>query len=106
MGQPPPILRVDKALRPIFTSQSWSIRGVAPEGWIEVEPGHFSGGAWPLKQLLHEAFPGQTAEIVIPQAILPRLGIDVIFADGKLHEHERACFNALSKVWGIRVPEL
>ncbi len=73
-GQPeaPPL-----ALVP-FTSQAWSIRGVVPEGWMEVEPGHFSGAAWPLKQLMYESFPGQTAKIVIPKAIVPRLGIDVL----------------------------
>ncbi|MGD9317063.1 MAG: hypothetical protein PVG56_09540, partial [Anaerolineae bacterium] len=46
-----------------FTSQAWSIRGVRPEGWMEVNPGHFAGGAWPFKQLMHEAFPGQRAEV-------------------------------------------
>ncbi|HSR30431.1 MAG TPA: serine hydrolase domain-containing protein [Anaerolineae bacterium] len=71
-GQPeaPPIELVP------FTSQAWSVRGVAPEGWMEVNPGHFSGGAWPFKQLLVEAYPGQTAEVVIPTALLPRLGVD------------------------------
>jgi hypothetical protein len=45
---------------------------------MEVNPGHFAGGAWPFKQLMHEAFPGQRAEVVIPSAILPRLGTDAL----------------------------
>ncbi|MGD9048904.1 MAG: hypothetical protein PVF77_12690, partial [Anaerolineae bacterium] len=61
-----------------FTSQAWGIRGIKPEGWMEVNPGHFAGGPWPFKQLLHEVFPGQRAEMVIPGAILPRLGTDTL----------------------------
>ena len=61
-----------------FTSQAWSIRGVAPEGWVEIEPGHFSGAEWPFKQLMYEFFPGQNAENVIATAVLPRLGIDAL----------------------------
>lgn len=26
-----------------FTSQALSIRGLAPEGWMKVNPGHFAG---------------------------------------------------------------
>ena len=59
-----------------FTSQAWSIRGVAPEGWLEVNPGLFSGGAWPLNQLLHEVLPATTMEIVVSSLMPPRLGVE------------------------------
>jgi hypothetical protein len=61
-----------------FTSQSWSIQGVAPEGWMEVNPGHFAGDEWPINQLLHEVYPGMTEEIAVATVILPRLGIDAL----------------------------
>ncbi|HEY45368.1 MAG TPA: beta-lactamase family protein [Anaerolineae bacterium] len=61
-----------------FSSQALSIRGVAPEGWMEVNPGHFAGDEWPFKQLLHEAYPGMTIEIVTATAMLPRLGLDAL----------------------------
>ena len=54
-GQPqaPPMVLVP------FTSQAWSIRGVAPEGWVETRPGHFSGAEWPFNQLMYEFFPAR-----------------------------------------------
>ncbi|UCF61685.1 MAG: hypothetical protein JSV37_03090, partial [Anaerolineaceae bacterium] len=58
-----------------FTSQALSIRGVAPEGWMEVNPGHFAGDQWPFDQLLHEVYLDMTIEIVTAAAILPRLGL-------------------------------
>ena len=61
-----------------FTSQALSIRGVTPEGWIEVNPGHFAGDEWPFDQLLHEVYPGMTTETVIATAILSRLGLDTL----------------------------
>jgi hypothetical protein len=61
-----------------FTSQALSIRGVAPEGWTEVNPGHFAGDQWPLDQLLHEVYPDMTIEIVTVTAMLPRLGRDAL----------------------------
>ena len=60
-----------------FTSQAFSIRGVAPEGWQEVNPGHFAGDQWPIDQL-HEVYPGMTIEIVTASAIVPRLGRDLL----------------------------
>jgi hypothetical protein len=62
----------------LFTSQALSIRGVAPEGWTEVSPGHFAGDEWPIDQLIHEAYPGMAIEPVMAAAILPRLGRDAL----------------------------
>ena len=61
-----------------FTSQALSIRGVAPEGWQEVNPGHFAGAEWPIDQLLHEVYPDMAIEIVTATAMLPRLGRDAL----------------------------
>ncbi len=61
-----------------FTSQALSIRGTAPEGWQEVNPGHFAGDEWPIDQLLYEVYPGMTIETVTAAAILPRLGRDAL----------------------------
>ena len=61
-----------------FTSQALSIRGIAPEGWVEVNPGHFSGDEWPIDQLLHQVYPGMTLEIVTAIWILPQLGRDAL----------------------------
>ena len=61
-----------------FTSQALSIRGVAPQNWLEVAPGHFAGDEWPIDQLIHEAYPDMTLETVIAAAMLPRLGRDAL----------------------------
>lgn len=61
-----------------FSSQALGIRGVAPVGWMEVNPGHFAGGEWPIDQLLHEVYPDMTIEIVTATALLPRLGRDAL----------------------------
>jgi hypothetical protein len=61
-----------------FTSQALSIRGLAPDGWLEVNPGHFAGDVWPFDQLIHEVYPGMTIETVTATAMLPRLGRDTI----------------------------
>ncbi len=61
-----------------FTSQALSIRGTAPAGWQEANPGHFAGAEWPIDQLLHEVYPGMTIETVTASAVLPRLGSDAL----------------------------
>jgi CubicO group peptidase (beta-lactamase class C family) len=61
-----------------FTSQALSIRGVAPQGWMEVNPGLFAGDEWPLKQLLHQVYPGMKLEIVMANVLLPELGRDAL----------------------------
>ena len=72
---PTPTVSSELALVP-FTSQALSIRGVAPEGWMKVIPGHFAGDVWPIDQLIHEVYQGMTIEIVTAAAMLPRLGRD------------------------------
>ena len=69
-----------------FTSQALSIHGIAPEGWKEVNPGHFSGDEWPIRQLIHEVYPGMTIEIVTATSILPRLGLDALTEPTGTHE--------------------
>ena len=61
-----------------FTSQALSIRGIAPAGWEEVNPGHFAGNEWPIDQLIHEVYPGMTIKIVTAAAMLPRLGREAL----------------------------
>ena len=61
-----------------FTSQALSIRGAAPAGWQEINPGHFAGAEWPIDQLIHEVYPGMTIANVTATAVLPRLGRDAL----------------------------
>ncbi|MGD9100656.1 MAG: hypothetical protein PVF45_09270, partial [Anaerolineae bacterium] len=76
-----------------FTSRELGLRSVAPEGWTQVEPGHFMRGVWPadVAQLVAGAYPGMTLDWLLKSLVLPTLDVKKLpESDG---QHESATFS-------------
>ena len=61
-----------------WVAAEWGIRGVAPDGWVEPEPGHFMPPErldWETR-LIHEFFPGITIRQLADSLLLPVLQLD------------------------------
>ena len=54
-----------------FTSEVLGISALAPEGWEQVNEGHFAGDAWPIDQLIYEVYSGMSAEVVNARFVKP-----------------------------------
>lgn len=70
-----------------FTSETFGIRGMVPEGWEEIAPGAYNRGAAPddLVRIIQQAAPRATAE-QLTAALTQQLGIEALPEDSETYE--------------------